>query len=45
MPRKVGERIATLGPGGGLLLCPAYDLVFAPFENGTAFCEAGKAQG
>jgi len=45
MHREVGERIATLGPGGGLLLCPAYDLVFAPFENITAFCEAGKAQG
>ncbi len=42
---EVRERIATLGVGGGLLLCPAYDLVFAPLENITAFAEAAKGQG
>ena len=43
--REVGERIAALGAGGGLLLCPAYDLVFARFENIAAFCEAAMGQG
>ena len=42
---EVAERIRTLAPGGGLLLCPAYDLVFAPFENISAFCEAARGRG
>ena len=36
---EVRERIRTLGPAG-LLMAPAYDVDFAPFENIVAFCEA-----
>jgi len=36
---EVRKRIETLGPEG-LLLAPAYDVDFAPFENIVAFCEA-----
>jgi len=36
---EVRHRIATLGPAG-LLLAPAYDIDFAPFENIVAFVEA-----
>jgi hypothetical protein len=35
----VQHRIKTLGTGG-LLLAPAYDIDFAPFENIVAFVEA-----
>ena len=34
------ERIAALGKGGGLLIAPAYDVDFTPFENLVAFFEA-----
>jgi uroporphyrinogen decarboxylase len=36
---EVQHRIKTLGTGG-LLLAPAYDIDFAPFENIVAFVEA-----
>jgi uroporphyrinogen decarboxylase len=36
---EVRRRIETLGPAG-LLLSPAYDLDYAPFENIAAFVEA-----
>ena len=42
---EVGERIATLGKGGGLLMAPAYDVDFTPFENLVAFAEVVKAYG
>jgi hypothetical protein len=35
---EVQRRIKTLGPGG-LLLSPAYDIDYAPFENIVAFVE------
>jgi uroporphyrinogen decarboxylase len=38
---EVRLRIETLGPAG-LLLSPAYDLDFAPFENVVAFVKAVK---
>ncbi len=41
---EVKRRIETLGPEG-LLLCPAYDLDFAPFENIVAFVEAARKYG
>ncbi|MCU0501929.1 MAG: hypothetical protein MUC51_09215 [Anaerolineae bacterium] len=41
---EVKLRIETLGPEG-LLLCPAYDLDFAPFENVVAFVEAARESG
>jgi len=41
---EVKTRIETLGPAG-LLLCPAYDLDFAPFENIVAFVEAVREYG
>lgn len=37
---EVRHRIATLAPGGGLLIAPAYDIDFVPFENVVAFCDA-----
>ena len=42
---EVMERIATLEKGGGLLISPAYDVDFAPFENIAAFFEAVQAHG
>ena len=36
---EVKNRVETLGPAG-LLLAPAYDIDFAPFENIVAFVEA-----
>lgn len=39
---EVNERISALASGGGLLLAPAYDLCFAPFENVVAFCETAR---
>lgn len=41
---EVKERVAMLGPEG-LLLAPAYDLDFAPFENVVAFVEAADEFG
>ncbi len=41
---EVRQRIETLGPAG-LLLCPAYDLDFAPRENVVAFAEAAWEYG
>ncbi len=41
---EVRRRIETLGPGG-LLLSPAYDLDYAPFENITAFVDAVREFG
>lgn len=41
---EVQQRITTLGPEG-LLLCPAYDLDFAPFGNVVAFVEAAREYG
>jgi uroporphyrinogen decarboxylase len=41
---EVQRRIQTLGPEG-LLLAPAYDIDFAPFENIVAFIEAVEAFG
>lgn len=41
---EVKTRIETLGPAG-LLLCPAYDLDFAPFANIVAFVEAAREFG
>lgn len=41
---EVKLRIETLGPAG-LLLCPAYDLDFAPFANIVAFVEAVREYG
>lgn len=41
---EVKRRIETLGPAG-LLLSPAYDLDFAPFENVLAFVEAVRDYG
>jgi uroporphyrinogen decarboxylase len=41
---EVQRRIETLGPAG-LLLAPAYDLDYAPFENVVAFVEAVKEFG
>ena len=41
---EVRGRIETLGPAG-LLLSPAYDLDYAPFENITAFVDAVKEFG
>jgi uroporphyrinogen decarboxylase len=41
---EVQHRIATLGPAG-LLLSPAYDLDYAPFENVAAFVEVVKECG
>jgi len=38
---EVRLRIETLGPAG-LLLSPAYDLDYAPFENIVAFVEAAR---
>ncbi|MBS1251051.1 MAG: hypothetical protein MAG451_00080 [Anaerolineales bacterium] len=43
--REVKERIEVLGEGGGLLIAPAYDVDFAPFENIVAFVEAANAFG
>lgn len=42
--REVRLRVKTLGPEG-LLLCPAYDIDFSPFENIVAFVEASEAFG
>jgi uroporphyrinogen decarboxylase len=39
MRTEVQHRIRTMGPEG-LLLAPAYDIDFAPFENVVAFVEA-----
>jgi uroporphyrinogen decarboxylase len=39
MRSEVKRCIDTMGPGG-LLLAPAYDIDFAPFENIVAFVEA-----
>ncbi len=36
---EVQRRIQKLGPGG-LLLAPAYDIDYAPFDNIAAFVEA-----
>ncbi len=41
---EVKTRIESLGPVG-LLLCPAYDLDFAPFENIVAFVTAAREFG
>lgn len=41
---EVRERIEALGPAG-LLLSPAYDLDYAPFENITAFVDAVREFG
>jgi uroporphyrinogen decarboxylase len=41
---EVRQCIETLGPEG-LLLAPAYDIDFAPFENIVAFIEAVEAYG
>ncbi len=41
---EVKARVETLGPAG-LLLCPAYDLDFASFENIVAFVEAARQFG
>jgi len=41
---EVKHRIETLGPAG-LLLCPAYDIDFAPRENILAFAEATASYG
>jgi uroporphyrinogen decarboxylase len=41
---EVQRRIKTLGPGG-LLLSPAYDIDYAPFENIVAFVEAVEEYG
>ena len=41
---EVKHRIETLGPAG-LLLAPAYDLDYAPFENVVAFVEAVRDYG
>ena len=41
---EVKAVIEALGPEG-LLLCPAYDLDFAPFENIVAFVEAAREFG
>ena len=41
---EVRGRIETLGPAG-LLLSPAYDLDYAPFENITAFVDAVREFG
>ena len=41
---EVKHRIETLGPAG-LLLSPAYDLDYAPFENIAAFVEAVREFG
>jgi uroporphyrinogen decarboxylase len=41
---EVRSRIETLGPAG-LLLSPAYDLDYAPFENIAAFVDAVRAFG
>lgn len=41
---EVRLRVETLGPEG-LLLAPAYDLDFAPWENIVAFCEAAEEFG
>jgi hypothetical protein len=40
----VRRRIRQLGPEG-LLLSPAYDIDFAPFENVAAFVEVVEANG
>jgi uroporphyrinogen decarboxylase len=40
---EVCLRARTLGPAG-LLLCPAYDIDFAPQENVLAFVEAAKGE-
>lgn len=42
---EVRRRIETLGIGGGLLIAPAYDIDFAPFENIVVFVEAVDAFG
>jgi uroporphyrinogen decarboxylase len=41
---EVRHRIKTLGPGG-LLLSPAYDIDYTPFENIVAFIEAVEEYG
>ena len=41
---EVRHRIETLGPEG-LLLSPAYDIDFAPFDNIAAFVEAVEEYG
>jgi hypothetical protein len=41
---EVRRCIQTLGPQG-LLLAPAYDIDFAPFENIVAFVESVEAFG
>jgi uroporphyrinogen decarboxylase len=45
MREEIRERIATLGRGGGLMIAPAYDVDFTPFENIAAFFEAVQAHG
>jgi hypothetical protein len=40
----VQQRIQELGPEG-LLLAPAYDIDYAPFDNIVAFVEAVEAFG
>jgi uroporphyrinogen decarboxylase len=42
--QEVNQRITSLGPEG-LLLSPAYDIDFAPFENIVAFIEATEEFG
>ena len=41
---EVKQRIKALGPGG-LLLSPAYDIDYAPFDNVAAFLEAVEEYG
>ena len=41
---EVKQRIRALGPGG-LLLSPAYDIDYAPFDNVVAFVEAVEKYG
>ncbi len=42
---EVAQRLSALASGGGLLMAPAYDIDFAPFENIVAFCEAVREHG
>ena len=42
--REVQQRIESLGPEG-LLLSPAYDIDFTPFENVVAFVDAVRNHG
>lgn len=44
MRKEVRKCIETLGPGG-VLLCPAYDIDYAPMENIIAFVDTVKEYG